>query len=305
MHFPGALPPPFRHRHTPALPLFLALLAALPYPSRSQPAADGLYAGFETSQGSFWCRLHFERAPRTVANFILLAEGTRDWIDFPPAHLVRRPFYDGLTFHRVITNFMIQGGSPNGLGTDGPGYRFADEFHPELNHSIPGTLSMANSGPNSNGSQFFVTVAPTPWLDGVHSVFGQVVDGLDTVVRISEVPRNASNRPLQPITLQKVRIVRQGAAALAFNPTAVTPTLPSVAHVPIALQRGTNLNTGSITLHVLLQSRPRHIQHVFFGTNLMNWNVQAFPGPVTNLNANDLQNLPHIFFRVLDGGFEL
>lgn len=300
MHPSGVLHLPTHLPFVPFLPLFLALLTTLTLPpaATAQPAEDGLYAGFETSEGSFWCRLHYERAPRTVANFILLAEGTRDWIDFPPAHVVRRPFYDGLTFHRVITNFMIQGGSPNGLGTDGPGYRFADEFHADLNHSQPGTLSMANSGPDSNGSQFFVTVAPTPWLNGLHSVFGQVVEGLDTVVRISEVPRNASDRPLQPVTLQRVRIVRQGPAALAFDPTTVTPPLPTVGVVPIALTSDAN------SLNLLLQSRPLHIQHVFFGTNLVTWNVQAFPGAVTNLNASDLRTLPEIFFRVLDGSFE-
>lgn len=125
-------------------------------------AEDGLFAIFQTNRGSFTAQLDYEKAPSTVANFIGLVEGTRGWLDAQTGALRREPFYNGITFHRVISGFMIQGGSPNGQGTDGPGYSFGDEFHPALRHDAAGILSMANSGANTNGSQFFITLAPTP-----------------------------------------------------------------------------------------------------------------------------------------------
>src|SRR5690606_34521679 len=138
----------------------------------------GIYAIFQTNRGEFTARLYHEQTPTTVANCVGLAEGSRPFID-PAQGLVQRPFYDGLTFHRVIAGFMIQGGSPNGQGTDGPGYQFGNEFSTALLHNRAGILSMANAGPDTNGSQFFVTVAPTPHLDFKHSVFGEIVEGLD------------------------------------------------------------------------------------------------------------------------------
>ena len=170
--------------------------------------APGTYAIFETSQGNVVCRLFEKEAPQTVANFIGLPEGTKEFADPKTSRKTTRPFYDGLTFHRVIPDFMIQGGCPMGTGTGGPGYKFADEFHPSLRHSGPGKLSMANSGPNTNGSQFFITVAATPWLDNRHTIFGEIVEGQDVADKISKLPRDSSDRPRTPVTLQHVRIER-------------------------------------------------------------------------------------------------
>ena len=165
------------------------------------PLPPGLYARFQTSQGDFAVRLFDDLVPNTVRNFLDLAEGRK-------GPKPGTPFYDGLVFHRVIDGFMIQGGCPEGSGRGGPGYRFADEFHPKLRHSKPGILSMANAGPNTNGSQFFITVTPTPHLDNRHSVFGEVVEGYDVVEKISLVPRDGRDCPLQPVVLRQVRVER-------------------------------------------------------------------------------------------------
>src|SRR3982074_3353096 len=159
----------------------------------SRPA--GTYAIFETSQGNIVVRLLESEAPKTVANFIGLAEGTKEFTNEKTGQKEKKPFYDGLIFHRVIPQFMIQGGCPQGSGSGGPGYKFADEFHPTLKHTKGGFLSMANSGPNTNGSQFFVTVAATSWLDNKHSIFGEVIEGYDVVEKISKVARDSSDRP--------------------------------------------------------------------------------------------------------------
>jgi peptidyl-prolyl cis-trans isomerase A (cyclophilin A) len=168
-----------------------------------------LHAQFTTSEGSFTVRLFEDEAPKTVANFVGLAAGTKEWTDPKSGQKVTRPYYDGLIFHRVIAGFMIQGGDPLGTGTGGPGFRFADEFGPGLRHSKPGILSMANAGPNTNGGQFFITLAATPWLDQKHSVFGEVVEGMDVVQRIGNVPTSKpADRPLKPVTLQSVSVTR-------------------------------------------------------------------------------------------------
>jgi cyclophilin family peptidyl-prolyl cis-trans isomerase len=160
--------------------------------------ANETYAVFETTEGRFKAKLFEAETPRTVQNFVELAEGKK----------TGKPFYDGIIFHRVIPNFMIQGGCPEGTGRGGPGYKFADEFHPSLKHARHGILSMANAGPNTNGSQFFITVAPTPHLDNKHSVFGEIVEGYDVVEKISKVPRNSQDRPNKDVKINSVKIER-------------------------------------------------------------------------------------------------
>jgi len=169
-----------------------------------------LLAHFTTSEGRFTVRLYDSEAPKTVANFVGLAEGTQEWTDPRSGRAVTQPYYNGTIFHRVIDGFMIQGGDPLGQGTGGPGYNFADEFSPKLRHSKAGILSMANRGPNTNGGQFFITLDRTPWLDDKHSVFGEVVEGVDVVKKIGSTPTSKpGDRPVKPITLESVTIERK------------------------------------------------------------------------------------------------
>jgi cyclophilin family peptidyl-prolyl cis-trans isomerase len=169
----------------------------------------GTYAVFNTSLGSFTAKLFDAEVPNTVANFVGLAEGTKTWKE-PRGGQSNKPFYDGLIFHRVIDGFMIQGGCPMGSGTGGPGYKFADEFHPKLRHSKEGLLSMANSGPNTNGSQFFVTLGPTPHLNDRHSIFGEVVSGMDVVKKIGSTRVGSGDRPIQDVVIKDIKIERVG-----------------------------------------------------------------------------------------------
>jgi peptidyl-prolyl cis-trans isomerase A (cyclophilin A) len=169
----------------------------------------GVYAQFVTSEGNFTVRLFEQEAPNTVANFIGLAQGTKEWTDPRTNKKVKQPYYDGIMFHRVIKGFMIQGGDPLGQGIGGPGYTFADEFHPKLRHGKIGILSMANRGPNTNGGQFFITLAPTPHLDDRHSVFGEVVEGLDVIQKIGATPTDARDRPLKDVVIKSVKIERR------------------------------------------------------------------------------------------------
>ncbi|GIL18196.1 MAG: peptidyl-prolyl cis-trans isomerase [Oligoflexia bacterium] len=167
-----------------------------------------MIAVFETNKGTFKVKLFADKAPKTVENFVGLAEGTKEWTDPKTDKKVKKPFYNGLIFHRVIPNFMLQGGCPLGRGTGGPGYRFEDEFHPDLKHSKPGILSMANAGPNTNGSQFFVTVAATPWLDNRHSVFGEVIENMDLVHEISKVKTGPGDKPVEDVVIKSIKIER-------------------------------------------------------------------------------------------------
>ena len=165
-----------------------------------------VYAIFDTSMGKFKAKLFADKAPETVKNFTDLAEGKSTKVD---AQYKGKPFFNNTKFHRVIPKFMIQGGDPLGNGTGGPGYTFKDEFAPGLKHDKAGLLSMANRGPGTNGSQFFVTVEKTPWLDGKHAIFGEVVEGYDIVEKISTSPKDAGDKPNTDIVVKSVTIERK------------------------------------------------------------------------------------------------
>ena len=168
-----------------------------------------LYAIFHTSRGNIVVKLFEKDAPKTVANFVGLAEGKQEWIDPRNGQKSKSRLYDGTAFHRVIPQFMIQGGDPLGTGTGGPGYEFADEFHTDLSFNRPYLLAMANAGPGTNGSQFFITVVPTPHLNRRHTIFGEVVDGSEVVDEISRVQTGRNDRPVQDVVLESVEIERQ------------------------------------------------------------------------------------------------
>jgi peptidyl-prolyl cis-trans isomerase A (cyclophilin A) len=193
-------------------PFFLLPLSLLPISLLTVASAegaaltDGLYARMETTRGTILLRLFFDKTPMTVANFVGLAEGSIEWTDPRTGKPSKAHLYDGIVFHRVIADFMIQGGDPLGRGVGGPGYQFGDEFDPSLKHNKPGILSMANAGPGTNGSQFFITHVPTPHLDGKHSVFGEVVEGQSVVNAIKQGDQ-----------IKTVTIVRVGKAAEAFD----------------------------------------------------------------------------------------
>lgn len=196
-----------------SLIIFSLLIGSLLYACNTKSAShnhlgEGMFAEFKTNKGNFIVKLFYEQTPMTVANFVSLAEGTNNMVT--DENLKGKPFYDGLIFHRVIKDFMIQGGDPLGTGSGGPGYRFPDEIVPELQHKNKGILSMANSGPATNGSQFFITLKETPWLDGNHTVFGEVVEGQEIVDEIGLIETSAQDRPIEEVVIEKVTIIRNG-----------------------------------------------------------------------------------------------
>lgn len=165
-------------------------------------------AVIETSQGNITIELFPDKAPKTVENFVGLAEGTKEFTDMKTGQKAKKKFYDGLAFHRVIPEFMIQGGCPIGTGTGGPGYKFEDEIDPSLKFDKPGRLAMANAGPGTNGSQFFITEVSTPWLNGNHTIFGQVTSGMDIVKKIARTEVDFSDKPVDPVIIKSITIER-------------------------------------------------------------------------------------------------
>ncbi len=174
---------------------------------------DTLTATLRTNQGQVVIRLFPDQAPKTVRNFVELAEGGRQWTDPRTGRATTDKLYDGTVFHRVIPDFMIQGGDPLGSGRGGPGYKFADEIHPDLAFDRPYVLAMANAGPGTNGSQFFITVVPTPWLNGKHTIFGEVIEGADVVDLISRVKTGSQDRPAEDVTIESVTVERGNGAS--------------------------------------------------------------------------------------------
>lgn len=207
--------------------LLALLMSATSCNNKHQDLEDGLYAEIITNKGTMLAKLEFEKAPVTVANFVALAEGNHPLL---ADSLKGKKFYNGIIFHRVIDKFMIQGGDPTGTGSGSPGFKFEDEFHPDLKHDKPGILSMANSGPATNGSQFFITEVPTPNLDNRHAVFGELVKGLEVQDSISNVETNKpSNKPVDDVVIQEVNIIRVGLAAKKFDaPQVFTEELPKI-----------------------------------------------------------------------------
>lgn len=275
-------PPPLpRHSQLPFVGVLLLLLAlGQVWTSNAAPATDGMFATFSitrggTAVGEFTCKLEFEKVPRTVANFVGLAEGTLPFIDFQNGYLVQRPFYDGLRFHRVVrepTPFVIQGGLPNGSGTAGPGYTFPDEFDATLRHDKAGILSMANSGLHSNGSQFFITLSATPGLDDVHNIFGEVVEGTATV-----------NSVQKEDVIESIVILRNGLAAINFDVEA--EALPTLADANPSL-------TKTDTTAVLAYPKNANSEFfVFHGDTVTDWvplDGQEMQGPNPILTPRDV-----------------
>lgn len=227
------------------LPRGIALLAAVLFAGGLR-AQNGIFADFNTSLGAFTCQLDYTNAPKAVANFVGLATAQKSWLDESFGKVRTNTFFNGLTFHRVIAGFMIQGGSPNGQGTDGPGYAFTDEFVETLTFNRFGVLAMANSGTNSNGAQFFITVGATPWLNRAHTIFGQLVAGSNVVYAISRVATDSNTgKPLTNVVIQQVTIRREGAAAQAFDIRG--QGLPLVSDIPLKIAPGAGFVAISFT----------------------------------------------------------
>lgn len=196
---------------------FLVILSIASCKKAPNIKENGMFAVFNTNMGSFTCQLFYDKVPVTVGNFVSLVEGKMEFTDPKTGDKVKKRYYDGLIFHRIIDGFMIQGGDILGTGYGGPGYSFIDEFDSSLKHSSEGILSMANAGPDTNGSQFFITLVPTPHLDGRHAVFGKVVDGMEVVREIGKVKVDQNDRPYKEVFIKNIEIVRNSDEAKAFD----------------------------------------------------------------------------------------
>jgi cyclophilin family peptidyl-prolyl cis-trans isomerase len=272
----------------PCLRIFAALFGLVALSPFATAQEEGIFADFQTSMGNFTARLDYVNSPQTVANFIGLATGARPYISAKTGAVVTgKPYYDGLIFHRVISDFMIQGGCPLGTGSAGPGYNIRDEVANGLFHDPAYVLSMANSGPNTGGSQFFITVVPTPWLDGKHSIFGNVITGTEVVDAIKVVPV-VSSKPVTDVVIQSVTIRRIGTAAQAFDIHA--HNLP-VCVVPAgALQVVPN---DSVTWNFSASPEPGSIFAAYKSTDLGSWSKlgqifrQSQNPPYTSVTMDD------------------
>jgi peptidyl-prolyl cis-trans isomerase A (cyclophilin A) len=253
---------------------------------------NGIFADFTTSLGNFTCVLDYTNSPKAVANFVGLATGAHAWLDLVTGEARTNAFYNGLIFHRVISNFMIQGGSPNSQGTDGPGYSFVDQFSSALNFNNPWILAMANSGPDSSGSQFFVTVAPYTSGNNTYVIFGRVVSGTNVVTAINSVATDANNKPLTNVVIQQVAIRRVGAAAQAFD--IIAQGLPIVTNIPLKLTH--NSKQVSLTFSNRLYTDNRY----FYATNLDSWVGNVWGIEIAAPSSNTVQiamDSPQKFFR--------
>jgi peptidyl-prolyl cis-trans isomerase A (cyclophilin A) len=257
-------------------------------------AQNGIFADFTTSKGNFTCQLDFTNAPKTVANFVGLATGERPWLDLVTGRARSDAFYDGLTFHRVVTNFVIQAGSPNGMGTDGPGYAVTDEFSQALVFTNAGVLAMANSGTNSGGSQFFITVVPFVSGNNVYPIFGHVTSGMSVVSNIDHVVTDANNKPLTNVVIQQVSIRRVGTAAQAFDVNAYS--LAVVTNVPVWISR------NGLDSAVTFSNRLYADNRFYSATNLSGpWTSNSLgieiTAPTTN-TVHQTNSAAQQFFRV-------
>jgi len=261
------------------------------------PSEDGVYAVFDTTEGEFTAKLFYDRVPMTVANFVGLAENTISSYQYQTNQVLETPFYEGVTFHRVIAGFMIQSGSRSGLGDDGPGYEFPDEMRELISHDKAGTLSMANSGTNTNGSQFFVTLVPTTDLDDHHTVFGEIVEGMEIVNEIGLTQTDSSDRPTTNIIINKISIVRMGAEALAFNPTDHQN--------PIDLPIFPNVDLSDSDSTTVTFNRDPTIDYFRLeSTDFENWEnskrlswSESDPSVITDSIAMPFQNANPVFYR--------
>jgi peptidyl-prolyl cis-trans isomerase A (cyclophilin A) len=268
----------------------LALFSFVTVNSSAQ--TNGIFADFTTSMGSFTCQLSYSNSPFAVANFVGLATGARPWLDLVTGMARTNGFYDGITFHRVISGFMIQGGSPNGMGTDGPGYVFKDQFSSALDFSSPWVLAMANSGPDSNGSQFFVTVEPYTSGNNTYVIFGRVVSGTNIVAAINHVATDSNDKPLTNVVMQNVVIRRVGTAAQAFDINA--QGLPMVTNLSLGIAG------GSGTVSLTFSNRAYVDNQLFTSTNLIAWTNSSLGievgAPATN-TVHMIIDSPQKFFR--------
>jgi peptidyl-prolyl cis-trans isomerase A (cyclophilin A) len=280
-----------RHLKVRSAGLFLALSIVLP--SVAQTQTNGIFADFTTSLGNFTCQLSYSNSPVAVANFIGLATGERPWLDLVTGQVRTNAFYDGLTFHRVVSGFVIQAGSPDGKGDDDPGYSFPDQFSPLLNFGAPWTLAMANSGPDSNGSQFFVTVEPFTSGNNTYVIFGRVVSGTNVVAAINSVKTDSADKPLTNVVIQHVAIRRVGDAAQAFDIN--TQNLPMVTNLPVNLLLGSNQVSLNFSNQINTDNR-------WYGsTNLSFWFAHSLGIETTTSTSNTVHaamDAPQKFFRM-------